>query len=229
MGVKDYVNVLKPCMEAGEDVLLVHANKKLNPSYYNLKLAIAELLAEYPDRKIKRVDSYSISLGYGLVAYDAALRYKKGDNIEDIFKKVKSFRKEYTTYVMLENYKSLEKIGKAPKVEKPISAALNIKPILTLTNFGEWVGCGNSVGRKKGISEMVEKVEKMGENVADYPIAISHCNCEKDAEYMAEMIKKSYGDEMQIWIEPMSPEVSCLLGLGALTLSFHTRKREENR
>lgn len=229
MTVEDYVGVIQPCMDAGEDVLLVHANKKLNPSYQNLKLAIAELLTKYPSRTIKRVDSYSISLGYGLIVYDAALMYKRGDKIADIFKRIKNMRKEYTTYILLENYKTLEKAGKEPKTERPISAALNIKPILTLSNFGEWVNCQNSVGRKKGMADLVDKLKKMGENVVDYPIGISHCNCEKDAEQLAKMIRAIFDEEITVWIQPMSPEVCCLLGEGALSLSFHARKREENK
>lgn len=227
MAVQDYVDALKPCMDAGEDVLLLHTNKKLNPSYQNLKMAILELKNKYPDREIKRVDSYSLSLGFGLIAYDVALRYKKGEKIGDIFKQVKTLRKQYATYIMLDNYKSLEKIGKAPKTERPVSAALNIKPILTLSNFGEWVNCNNAMGRKKGLAELLDKLTKMGENIADYPIGISHCNCQKDAEALADAIHKKFGEDIQIWIQPMSPDMSCLLGLGALTLSFRCKKREE--
>jgi len=227
MTVKDYIDVFRPCMEAGEDVLLVHANKKLNPSYQNLKTAIEELSKRYPQRVIKRVDSYSISLGYGIIVYDAGLMYKRGDKIESIFKRIKTMRKEYVTYVMLENYANLEKIGKQPKNEKLISTVLNVKPILTLSSFGEWVSCPTAMGRKKGLGELAGKLFKMGENVADYPIGISYCNCEKDAKELETIIKKMYGDDIIIWIRPMSPEVSCLLGEGSLTLSFHAKKREE--
>lgn len=62
-------DVLRPLLEAGNDVLHLAFSSGLSGSYNSVRLAAEELKEEYPDRKILVVDSLCASLGERPVAF----------------------------------------------------------------------------------------------------------------------------------------------------------------
>ena len=71
-------DVLRPLLEAGNDVLHLAFSSGLSGSYNSVRLAAEELKEEYPDRKILVVDSLCASLGEGLFVYKAVQMKEAG-------------------------------------------------------------------------------------------------------------------------------------------------------
>ena len=67
-----YIDVLTPMLEAGEDVLFVSMSSGISGSYASGQIAARQLREEFPDRKLLLVDTYSASLGEGLLVMRAA-------------------------------------------------------------------------------------------------------------------------------------------------------------
>ena len=80
---------------------------------------------------------------------------------------------------------------------------------------------GKTMGRKKSLNYMLEKLKTEGENVADYPISILHADCEEDAKYLEAEVRKIVGDEATIWLHPIGPTVGVHCGPDTVGLIFH--------
>lgn len=226
LSVEDYINILQPCMDAGEDVLYVHTEESCISSFSNLKKAVTELLKSNPDRKISLLNTHSFSVGSGLIAYEAALLHKRGEKDSKIIKHISEFRNSSTLYLLINDLSKL-RINNLPKSENLSGALLNMKPILTLNNSGKWLAVAKSKGKKRGLLDLVEKVKSLGENVVDYPISISHANCLQDATSLKDMLQQLLGEDARISIVDMSPAVFTQVGEGSLAIAFHSKKREE--
>ena len=59
-------SVIEPVLQAGDDALVVAFSSGLSTTYQSAVIASNELLEEYPDRKIRVVDSLAASLGQDL-------------------------------------------------------------------------------------------------------------------------------------------------------------------
>ena len=72
-------DVLRPILEAGNNVLHLAFSSGLSGSYNSVRLAAEELKEEYPDRKIIVVDSLCASLGEGLFCLQGSTDERSGN------------------------------------------------------------------------------------------------------------------------------------------------------
>ena len=78
-----FLNAMTPILESGRDLLYLAFSSGLSVTCENGKKAAAQLAEQYPDRKIRVVDSLCASAGQGLFVYLAAENRKKGMGIDE--------------------------------------------------------------------------------------------------------------------------------------------------
>ena len=84
VNVADYTSVLEPLLEQGKDVLVLAFSSGLSATYQSSVIAVEELRARFPERKIFTVDTLCASLGQGLLVYLAAKKQQAGASIEEV-------------------------------------------------------------------------------------------------------------------------------------------------
>ena len=87
-----YLDVLTPMLEAGEDVLFVSMSSGISGSYASGQIAARQLREEFPARKLLLVDTYSASLGEGLLVMRAVDCRREGMSIDDTYTLLRSLR-----------------------------------------------------------------------------------------------------------------------------------------
>lgn len=87
-----YLDVLTPMLEAGEDVLFVSMSSGISGSYASGQIAARQLREEFPARKLLLVDTYSASLGEGLLVMRAVDCRRDGMSIDDTYTLLRSLR-----------------------------------------------------------------------------------------------------------------------------------------
>ena len=75
-------NVMKPALDAGQDVLAICFSSGLSTTYQSAVIAADELREAYPDRKINVVDSLCAALGQCLLVLHACQRRDAGQSLE---------------------------------------------------------------------------------------------------------------------------------------------------
>ena len=190
-----YLECLRPLLEAGQDVLFVGLSSGVSGSFASALSAAEELRQEYPDRKIRLVDTLGAGMGEGLLVMRAAQVF----TVEDL--------------------KYLRNTGRLSGVKALVGSVLSIKPLLKGDNDGKIVNFANVRGRKQSISAMTQRYNELVAHPEEQTVAITHADCPEDADRLATLIQTEKPPKT-ILIEPHEPMTGSHIGPGALALFF---------
>jgi len=156
-GVADYADAFKPYLTEGRDIFCVCLTSEFSGSYQSAVNAAAMLLDEFPDRKIKVLDSRLVTLLQGLLVTDIGEYRAEGKTIEEIWDLVNSYKNENYVYLTVDTLEYLQKGGRVGKASALAGGLLNIKPIIVFKD-GALNPHSKIRGRKKAIVEVVDLV-----------------------------------------------------------------------
>lgn len=214
-----YIEYMEPYLKEGKDVLFIGISSGVSGSFASAKIAKEQLEEEYPERKVKIIDSFGASMGEGLLVLEAVEAQKEGKTIEEteelILDKIKRLYQIFT----VDDLMYLKRGGRLSGAVALVGTLLHIKPILKGNEHGKIVPCGKARGRKAAISHIAEKFAKLCVNPQNNKVAISNANCKEDAELLAKLVKEKSGIEDIIMVDH-EPVTGSYLGTGGLALYF---------
>lgn len=173
-----------------EHVYAVTLSAELSGSYNSAQLGKKLYHEEYGEKDIYIFNSRSASVGETLIAKKAAECEEKGMSFQETIDAVEAYIQEQDTYFVLETLETLRKNGRLTGLKAIVASALNIKPVMGATPNGTICQLGQARGIKKALSKMVDEIIKNLKNPTEKILAISHCNCPKRAEDVADMLKE---------------------------------------
>lgn len=221
---QNYIDYFEPVLASGQDIIYVHFSSNLSGTFDFMNSAIEELKEKYPERTIKTVDTYAISMSAGLIVYEAAKRWKAGASDDEIITWVEENRQKFTEYFMVEDLNHLKRGGRLSGTAAFFGTLLNVKPILKVSSDGKIVKDGTAKGNRKSIAYMIDKMKEIGENIADYPIVIIDAISHENAELLKQEILKFIPDA-DIWHQPIGPTIGTHCGPGTVGVVFHAKQR----
>ena len=221
---QNYIDYFEPVLASGQDILYVHFSSNLSGTFEFMNSAIEELKEKYPERTIKTVDTYAISMSAGLIVYEAAKLWKAGKSDDEIIAWVENNRQKFTEYFMVEDLNHLRRGGRLSGAAAIVGTVLGIKPILKVSSEGKIVKDGTAKGHRKSIAYMVDKMKEIGANVADFPIVVISATAPELAETLKQEILKLIPDA-DIWTQPIGPTIGTHCGPGTVGVVFHAKQR----
>ena len=217
-----FLRAMTPILESGKDLLYLGFSSGLSVTCENGKKAAAQLAEQYPDRKIRVVDSLCASAGQGLFVYLAVENRNKGMGIDENADAMEADKLQLCHWFTVEDLKYLKRGGRVSAATALLGTALNVKPVLHVDNEGHLIKMTQVHGRKKSIRTMAEK---LGESILEgSPIFISHGDCEEDAQMLANILKEQYGLETNL-ITGIGSVIGAHSGPGTLALFFRGKER----
>ena len=217
-----FQNVFTSFLEAGKDILYLAFSSGLSVTCENAKKVAAQLSEQYPDRKIRVVDSLCASAGQGLFVYLAVKNRDKGMSLDENADAMEADKLHLCHWFTVEDLKYLKRGGRISAATALLGTALNVKPVLHVDNEGHLIKMIQTHGRKKSIRKMAEK---LGETILeDTPIFISHGDCPEDAQLLAKIIREEYGREVEL-ITLIGSVIGAHAGPGTLALFFRGTER----
>jgi DegV family protein with EDD domain len=217
-----FLSAMTPILESGKDLLYLAFSSGLSVTCENGKKAAAQLAEQYPDRKIRVVDSLCASAGQGLFVYLAVENRNNGMGIDENADAMEADKLHLCHWFTVEDLKYLKRGGRVSAATALLGTALNVKPVLHVDNEGHLIKMTQVHGRKKSIRTMAEK---LGESILEgSPIFISHGDCEEDAQMLAIILKEQYGLETNL-ITGIGSVIGAHSGPGTLALFFRGKER----
>ena len=217
-----FQNVFASFLEAGKDILYLAFSSGLSVTCENAKKVAAQLSEQYPDRRIRVVDSLCASAGQGLFVYLAVKNRDKGMSLDENADAMEADKLHLCHWFTVEDLKYLKRGGRISAATALLGTALNVKPVLHVDNEGHLIKMIQTHGRKKSIRKMAEK---LGETILeDTPIFISHGDCLEDAQLLAKIIREEYGREVEL-ITLIGSVIGAHAGPGTLALFFRGTER----
>ena len=194
VNVADFKDVMRSYLEDGKDVLYLGFSSGLSNTYNAGRIACEELSEEYPDRKLYAVDTLCASLGQGLLVYYAAKMRLDGCDIDEVREFVENNKLRLCHWFTVDDLFFLQRGGRVSTATAVVGTMLGIKPIMHVDNAGKLIKIGTARGRRASIDTLCEKAKASNIKDSEKLVAfISHGDCEEDAKYLAEKMKKEVG------------------------------------
>ena len=184
---------LEPYLKEGKDILYIAFSSGLSGTYNSIRMSAEELQEEYPERKLIVIDSLCACMGEGLLVYKAVQLKRAGKSLEEVAQWVEENKLKICHFFMVEDLNHLQKGGRISKTAAVLGTMVQIKPIIYLDNEGKLQIIKKERGRKKAMNKIVDMAIDACEGKMPDMVMIPHGNCPKDAEYVAELVRKKMG------------------------------------
>lgn len=203
----------------GKDILHVSFSSKLSGSYEGYLKAAAELEAEYPGRKVVVIDSKCAASGEGMLCYYALKKRREGASLAE--------NAEYTTYLRdhighaftVDDMYHLYRGGRVSKGAAIVGQAIQMKPVLMVSDEGELIPTNNVIGRKIALRTLVDKMVARYSGWDNELIIIQHADALQDAEFVAAKVKEHLPSSRYI-IHDLGPVIGSHCGKGMIALFY---------
>lgn len=207
--------------KTGKDILHISFSSALSGGYGNIVSGAREVMEAFPEMKINVVDTLSVSLAEGMLIKAAVDMRAQGKSLEETTQYVQSLVPHLCVQFTVDDLNHLYRGGRLSKTTAIVGTLANIKPILYVDDEGKLVALDKTRGRKKSLNLLVKNMADRLGSFKDKQIFIGivHGDCEEDAKYLAELVKKEFGYD-NILIQPVGPSIGAHSGPGAIGVLF---------
>ncbi len=223
VNIESFKDVFKPEIENGNDILYIGFSSGLSTTFNSGRIALEELSAEYPDRKLIAVDSLSASAGQGLLVKLAVDQKTAGKNITEVAEFVENNRLNLCHWFTVDDLVYLKRGGRVSPAVAFVGGLLGIKPIMHVDNEGHLIKVGTVRGRKAAIKAIADKFSETALDTQGKTF-ISHGDCIEDANEIAKIIKAEHGIDVEI-ITDVGAVIGSHSGPGTLAFFFLGKER----
>lgn len=211
-------------LDAGKDILYVGFSSGLSTTYNSARLAALELKEEYPDAKIRLVDTLAASAGQGLLVDLVAEKKRSGADIDTCAAYLEDIRLNMCHWFTVDDLVYLKRGGRVSATAAFFGNALGIKPVMHVDNEGHLVPVLKVRGRRTAIGAMADKLGEGALDLENGKVYISHGDCLADAEYLASVLDEKYGVHVDL-ITDVGAVIGAHSGPGTLALFFLGNER----
>jgi DegV family protein with EDD domain len=215
--------VLRACFDSGNDALYLGFDSALSGTYEAVSRRMQTVHeAEYPERKLRCVDTLAAALGEGQLVVEAAKRKLAGASLDELADWAEEQRLGFAHWFTVEDLSYLQRGGRVSKGAAFAATLLNIKPVLHVDAEGRLVPVDKVRGRKKSLQALFERYAKTArEPRGELPVYISHGDCLEDAQQLADLICSEFG-VTDVVINDLDPVIGAHAGPGTVALFFLT-------
>jgi len=199
-----------------ESAISIHLPAKLSGTMQSA-LSATKSVKDFPTHV---VDSYSGSIGAGLIAIRVSEAVEEGKSFDDIIAIVNQAIQNTTIYIGLDSLDNVVKGGRVSPSKKRVADLLHINPILTFNENGvESVGI--TLGKKNKVKKLIQFVEKRLPKDVPYRVGISHALHPDGAREVFEHFKPIVGEE-RIYQSEIGPALGVHSGPKGLVIAIQT-------
>ena len=223
-----FLDMLEPMLARGEDVLFVSMSSGISGSYASAQMAAHQLREQYPARKLLLVDTYSASLGEGLLVMRAADCRRDGLTIDETYVLLRSLRHKMAQIFTVGDLRYLRRTGRLSNIEAAVGTVLQIKPLLKGDPQGKIVCFSKVRGRQRAVEAIAACYTANVVDAQNQIIGIAHADCEPDAQILASMLRRSAHPPKDILLVDYESVTGSHVGPGALALFFLSDENVRN-
>ena len=219
VNMNDFLGPMEQILSTGKDLLYIGFSSGLSGTYNAGAAAAQEMAEKYPERKVYAVDSLCASMGQGLLVYLAWQRKQAGDSIEQVRDWVLDNRLHLCHYFTIDDLMFLKRGGRVSGATAVVGSMLSIKPVMHVDNEGHLIKIGTARGRKASIKALADGAGKLGIDLENQVIFISHGDCLEEAEYLAGIMRERFHVK-DVVISYVGPVIGAHSGPGTIALFF---------
>ncbi len=226
----EYMNFFEPYLKEGKDILHVTLSSGISGSYMSACGAAQMLSEQYPDRKIRIVDSLAASSGYGLFMDKLADLRDAGMALDELGDWAEENRLRLHHWFFSTDLTFYVKGGRVSKTAGAIGGLLGICPLLNMDNLGRLIPREKIRPKKRVIQRIVEMMKEHADDLTDYSgkCFISNSACMEDARAVADLVEAGFPKlDGKVLINSIGTTIGSHTGPGTVALFFWGEPRKD--
>ena len=153
--VQDYMDAFLPYAKAGIPMLVLCISTKLSGSMQSALSARELILEDYPDAKIRVIDTTLCTVLQGLLVLEAAAMQERGAGFEETAERIEAIKSTGRIFSTVGNLEYLQVGGRIGRVAGIAGSLLGIRPVITMKE-GEIFPSGISRSRRKTLEKTID-------------------------------------------------------------------------
>lgn len=219
-----WAEYIRPCLEAGDDALVLAFSSGLSTTYNAACMAAEELQEEFPDRKIYVVDTLCASRGQGLLCWHVAKQKEQGATLEEARDFAENNKLHLCHWFTVDDLHFLKRGGRVSATTAVVGSLLQIKPVMHMDDEGHLAVVSKARGRKASIQAIADQVGISAFEPEKQTMFICHGDCPEDAKYLEDLVREKY-HVPEVIIHYTGPVIGSHSGPGTLALFFLGKNR----
>lgn len=194
--VQDYMDAFLPYAKAGIPMLVLCISTKLSGSMQSALSARELILEDYPDAKIRVIDTTLCTVLQGLLVLEAAAMQERGAGFEETAERIGAIKSTGRIFFTVGNLEYLQAGGRIGRVAGIAGSLLGIRPVITMKE-GEIFPSGISRSRRKTLEKTMELLrdclQACGGAVKKYSLAAGFGYDREEAEEYRRLVVERLG------------------------------------
>lgn len=216
----DYIDVMTPSLEKGEDIIILTVSSFLSGSNQSAVSAAKLLEEQYPQRQIIVIDSLNGCIGQGIILREIIRMKKNGLDTLKTKEVAEKIIKNTRIYFTLDSLEYLKKGGRIGPASAMVGGILNLRPILYVEE-GKVASLEKVRGKKNAFKLMKEAlIEALREEKTNIVFSIGHILSLEDALEFKDAIEKALEITIETDITEVGPAIGTHIGPGALAFAY---------
>lgn len=212
----DIIKLFDRLKEEGyKKVLSIHLSCNLSGTVDTVRM----ISKEYEGMEIEVIDSKSVSIGVGMLVYEAARLISQRLPLAEIKEALQKAKERISVYYCIPVLDYLRKGGRIGLVSATLGTLMDLKPIISVNEEGRYYSYAKVRGRKKSLEKLLE----IGMDVIkDHKVNISvyHGAAKEEALKIKEQLSK-LPNVQEIFFGQISPAMVVHTGPGLVGLAIH--------
>lgn len=213
-----YKEKFEKYLKEGKDVLYISCSSALSGSVKTAIPVAEEVMAEYPGRTIRCVDSLISSLGQASLAIEACAERAKGKDVNEVADYIESIRLTRHQYATVESLEYLKRCGRVSAASAFFGNFFGIHPLIISDKIGQNYAVRKIKGNKNVIPELAAEAAKNAIHPEEQTLYISHADAEDQAIALRDAIM-ALAPFKDCYISTIGPIVGASVGPGTI-ISF---------
>jgi DegV family protein with EDD domain len=213
----DFFEVYKGLADQGHDIVSVHLSAKFSGTLNSAIQAREQLLSSQSGRpaRVEVIDSYTASVGLGLIVLEAARVIRDGASYEQVVEAAQSSVARTQSYFILDTLEYLQKGGRIGKASAFLGSILKIKPILTIRE-----GEVHPVERARSLDRGLQRLVSITQEASPLKrLGVVHSATDSEAESLKSRLG-SLLPEGEIMVTRFGPVLGTYVGPGAMGIAM---------
>lgn len=223
---QDFINVWKPILDAGEEIVSICLPSGLSATYSSAVNAKAQLEQERGGAlPITLIDGKWVSMAQGFQCIAGSRVAQTGGSRDAVAKAMTALDDKLTLIFLLDTLEYLKRGGRIGKAQAWLGTMFNVKPILELAH-ARVEPLERVRSRKAGLARLLELVQTPpttnGPRKGDGPlhVAILHARAPESAQQLENEIRARF-NVAEVVMAEIGPTVAVHTGPDALGLAFY--------
>jgi len=202
--------------DGAEEVVCLTVSSEVSATY-QAALSARDLI---PEVQVTVVDSWSVSMGQGFMALEAAEMARRGSSVEEITARARDIRDHTRLYAALDTLKYMAMSGRVGHITAGMANFLDIKPILTIQD-GKLDLLEKVRTRKKAWKKILDlSRDDLNDGGEIKRIFILHVDAPVEAGAFEVLLREVLGYNGVIPHAELSPGLSVHTGSGVVGTAF---------